>query len=62
MVLKYAIRINKVEKLRDHGNMDLEYSGFVNNVGMKREWILQPRATWVALLGKRRSLRVMTKR
>jgi hypothetical protein len=46
-----------VDKHRDHGYMDLGYSGLVNDVGMKREWILQPRETWVALPGKRRPSR-----
>jgi hypothetical protein len=27
---------NKVDKLRDHGYMDLGYSGFMNDVGMKK--------------------------
>jgi hypothetical protein len=48
---------NKVEKLRDHGYMDLGYSGFVNNVGIKREWMPQPRATWVTLPGKKNSIK-----
>jgi hypothetical protein len=33
----------------------------MNGVGMKRGWMPQPRAKWVALLGKRRPSRVMTK-
>jgi hypothetical protein len=48
---------NKVDKLRDHGYMDLGYSGFVNDVGMKREWMPQPRATWVAFPGKKKAIK-----
>jgi hypothetical protein len=36
---------NKLEKLRDHGYMDLGYSGFVGDVKMKKEWMPQPRET-----------------
>jgi hypothetical protein len=43
---------NIVEKLRDHGYMDLGYLGFVNDFRMKKKWIPQPRETWVALPGK----------
>jgi hypothetical protein len=50
-----------VEKLKDHGYMDLGYSRFVNDVCMKKDWIPQPRETWVAFAGKRRPLRMMTK-
>jgi hypothetical protein len=52
---------NKVEKLKDHGYMDLGYSGFTNDVSMKREWIPQPRATWVAFPRKKRPSRVRMK-
>jgi hypothetical protein len=38
-----------VGKLGDHRYMDLGYSGFVNDVGMKKGWMPQPRATWVSL-------------
>jgi hypothetical protein len=31
---------------------DLGYSRFVNDVGIKKEWMPQSRATWVALPGK----------
>jgi hypothetical protein len=48
---------NKLDKLRDHGCMDLGYSGFVNDVGMKREWMPQPRETWVALPGKKKAIK-----
>jgi hypothetical protein len=41
-----------VEKLNDHGYIDLGYSGFFNDVGMKKDWMPQPREIWVALLGK----------
>jgi hypothetical protein len=53
---------NKVDKLRDHGYMNLGYLGFMNDVGMKREWIPQPRATWVSFPEKRRPSRVMMKK
>jgi hypothetical protein len=53
---------NKVGKLRDRGYMDLGYSGFVNDVDMKKEWMPQPRATWVDFPGKRRPSRMMTKK
>jgi len=42
----------KVNKLRYHGYMDMGYLGFLKNVGMKREWMPQPRETWVDFLGK----------
>jgi hypothetical protein len=47
----------KVDKLRDHGYMELGYSGFVNDVVMKREWMPQPRATWVALPRKNNAIK-----
>jgi hypothetical protein len=50
-------KANKVDKLRDHGDMDLGYLGFVNEFGMKREWMPQPRETWVSLLGKMNSIK-----
>jgi hypothetical protein len=46
----------KVDKITDHGYMDLGYFRFMNYVGMKREWIPQPRATWVALLRKEKAI------
>jgi hypothetical protein len=30
--VKLCQRLNKVDKLRDHGYMDLGYSGFMNDV------------------------------
>jgi hypothetical protein len=51
-----------VGKLRDHGYMDLGYSRLVNDVNMKKGWMPQPRVTWVALPGKRRPSRMMTKK
>jgi hypothetical protein len=42
--------------------MDLGYSGFVNDVGVKKGWIPQPRETWIYLMGKRRSSRMTTKK
>jgi hypothetical protein len=51
-----------VGKLRDCGYMDLGYSGFVNDVNMKKGWMPQPRATWVAFPGKRRPSRMTTKK
>jgi hypothetical protein len=56
-----VLEANKVDKRRDRGYMDLGYSGFMNGVRTKREWIPQPRATWVFFLGKRRPSRVMMK-
>jgi hypothetical protein len=50
-----------VGKIRDRGYKDLGYLGFVNDVGMKKRWMPQPRETWVALPGKRRPSRMMTK-
>jgi hypothetical protein len=44
-----------VDKLKDHGYMDLGYFGFLNDFEMKKEWMPQPRETWVVFLGKRRS-------
>jgi hypothetical protein len=41
-----------VDKLIDHGYRDLGYSGFMNNVEMKKEWMPQTRVTWVSFLGK----------
>jgi hypothetical protein len=43
----------KVDKLKDHWYMYLGYSRFVNDVSMKREWMPQPRATWVDFPGKK---------
>jgi hypothetical protein len=54
-------KAKKVEKLRDHGYMDLGYLRFMNNVGMKKEWMPQTRETWVSLSGEIRSAGVMTK-
>jgi hypothetical protein len=48
---------NKVEKIRDDGYMDLGYSGLVNDVGMKREWMPQPRETWVVFLEKKNAIK-----
>jgi hypothetical protein len=42
--------------------MDLGYSGFVNDVDMKKGWMPQPRATWVSFPGKRRPSRMTTKK
>jgi hypothetical protein len=47
---------NKVGKLRDRGYMDLGYSGFVNDVCMKKGWMPQPRVTWVSLIGEKKSI------
>jgi hypothetical protein len=49
-----VLEANKVEKLIDHGYMDLGYSGFMNDVRMKKDWMPQLRATWVAFLGKKK--------
>ena len=46
-----------MDKLRDHVYMDLGYLKFVNNFGMKIEWIPQPRATWVAFPGKKKVIK-----
>jgi hypothetical protein len=60
--VKLCQRLDKVDKLRDQGYMDFGILGVVNDVRMKKgEWMPQPRVTWVVLLGKRRSSRVMTK-
>jgi hypothetical protein len=37
--------------------MELGCLGFVNDVGMKKEWIPQPRATWFALPGKKTTIK-----
>jgi hypothetical protein len=50
-----------VGTLRDHGYMDLGYSGFVNDVDMKKGWMPQPRETWVSLTGKIIPSRMTTK-
>jgi hypothetical protein len=57
-----VLEAEKVGKLRDHGYMDLGYSGFVNDGDMKKGWIPQPRVTWVSFLGKRRPSGMMTKK
>jgi hypothetical protein len=49
-------KAKKVEKLKDHGYMDLGYLGFVNDVCMKKGWMPQPRATWVSLIGKKKAI------
>jgi hypothetical protein len=46
-------KANKVDKLIDHGYMDLGYSRFMNDVGKKKEGMPQPRATWVTFSGKK---------
>jgi hypothetical protein len=51
-----------VGKLRDCVYMDLEYSGFVNDVDMKKGGMRQPRVTWVSFPGKRRPSRMMSKK
>jgi hypothetical protein len=51
-----------VGKLRDSGYMDLGYSGFFNDVDMKKGWMPQPRVTWVSFPGKRRPSGMMTKK
>jgi hypothetical protein len=38
----------KVDKLKDHGDMDLGYLGFMNDVRMKNVRMPQPRVTWVS--------------
>jgi hypothetical protein len=48
---------NKVEKLRDHGYMDLGYLGFLNDVNMEREWMPQPRETWVDFTRKKKAIK-----
>jgi hypothetical protein len=51
--VKLCQRLDKVEKLRDQRYMNfLGYSRFMNDFRMKKEWIPQPRETWVSLPGK----------
>jgi hypothetical protein len=53
MGLNYARGLTKWKNSGIGDTWILGYSGFVNDVGMKKgEWILQPKATWVALPGK----------
>jgi hypothetical protein len=53
MGLNYSRGLSKWKNSEIRGTCILGYSGFVNDVGMKKgEWIPQPRETWVALLGK----------
>jgi hypothetical protein len=49
-----------VDKLIDQGYMDFGILRVLKRCRNQGEWIPQPRATWVALPGKRRSSGVMT--
>jgi hypothetical protein len=63
MGLNCARGSTKWKKVEIRGTWILGYLGFMNDVGMKKGyWMPQPRVTWSALLGKRRSSGVMTKR
>jgi hypothetical protein len=50
--VKLCQRLTKWENSEIMGTWTVGYSGFVNDVGMKKEWIPQLRETWVALPGK----------
>jgi hypothetical protein len=52
---------NKVSKLRDHGYMDLGYSGFVNNVGKKKRVDAPTKGDMGCFARKIRPSRMMTK-
>jgi hypothetical protein len=50
-------KANTVKKIRDHGYIDLGYSGFVNNVGMNREWMPPTKGDMGCFAGKKKAIK-----